>query len=90
MIEERDQERFIVIHSTKFVGKFSIYDTMLEIETPCHNYVTAKTLCKEWNRKNNFCEICRCDPCDCNDGCKPDDTKKNDPFESYWKMWGDK
>ena len=57
--------RYIIIESTKFIGKFSIYDTILEVETSCHNYATAKSLCTEWNKSCNICEACECDPCDC-------------------------
>jgi|11_taG_2_1085331.scaffolds.fasta_scaffold00478_2 hypothetical protein len=62
--------RYIIIESTKFIGKFSIYDTVLEVETACHNYATAKSLCAQWNKDTSvcescICEACECDPCDC-------------------------
>ncbi len=60
-----EKMRFIIIDSTKFIGKFSVYDTILEIETACHNYATAKSLCAEWNKSCNICEACECNPCDC-------------------------
>ncbi len=58
--------RYIIIESTRFVGKFSIYDTDLKVETSCHNYATAKSLCERWNKDtSSVCEACECDPCDC-------------------------
>lgn len=57
--------RFIIIDSTKYIGKFSVYDTILKIETPCHNHATARTLCTQWNKDSNPCVACECDPCDC-------------------------
>ena len=83
-------KRYIVIDSTKYIGKFSAYDTLTKREIPCHNLATAKSVCKKFNKESLFCEVCECDPCDCNDGCKTDNTKKEDAFESYWRMWGDR
>ena len=57
--------RFIIIESTMYLGKFSVYDTLNEVETPCYNYATARTLCDKWNKESGYCEACDCDPCDC-------------------------
>ena len=57
--------RFVIIESTKYVGKFSVYDTILEKEIPCHNLSTARKCCSRWNLENTFCLVCKCDPCDC-------------------------
>ena len=38
----QDEKRYIVIKSTKFIGKFSVYDMITGDEIPCHNYATAK------------------------------------------------
>ena len=76
------EKRYIVIDSTKFIGKYSVYDTYGKVETPCHNYATARNLCDEWNKNDNHCSICKCDPCDCHGSEDLDD--------SYWKIIGDK
>jgi len=57
--------RFIIINSTKYLGKFSIYDTILKKETPCYNLATARECRNRWNKENTFCLSCECDPCDC-------------------------
>jgi hypothetical protein len=76
-----NSKRYIVIESTRYIGKFSAYDTLTKREIPCHNLATARNVCKEMNKEDKFCQVCECDPCDCNDGCKE---------EEYWKIWGDK
>lgn len=53
MGERMSEKRYIIIDSTKFVGKFSVYDTLKKEEHPCHNYATAKNLCQEWNNGDN-------------------------------------
>jgi len=83
-----NNKRYIVIESTKYIGKFSVYDIVSKEEIPCHNLATARSICKEKNHQNHLndaCEVCECDPCDCYDGCKPIDSE-----HEYWKMWGDK
>jgi len=80
----QDEKRYIVIKSTKFIGKFSVYDMITGDEIPCHNYATAKNtsidknLTTETPNTNTayvssscFCECCECDPCDC-DGATED------------------
>jgi hypothetical protein len=57
--------RYIIIDSTKYIGRFSVYDTIEDKETPCHNHATAKSLCKQWNEDHSVCEVYECDPCDC-------------------------
>ena len=74
-------KRYIVIDSTKFLGKYSVYDTLKKEEHPCHNYATAKNLCKEWNENDKKCPVCKCDPCDCHG---------SGDEEEYWKLWGDR
>tara|TARA_R110001606_G_scaffold397267_1_gene573185 strand:- start:325 stop:576 length:252 start_codon:yes stop_codon:yes gene_type:complete len=70
------EERYIITSSTRFVGKFSVYDTISGEETPCHNLATARTIVKDKNENcikqgSGACECCRCDPCDC-DGATED------------------
>ena len=60
-----NNKRYIIIDSTKFLGKYSVYDTYNNKETPCHNYATAKNLCDQWNKNSKVCPVCKCDPCDC-------------------------
>jgi len=62
------KERYVVTDSTKFIGKFSVYDTATGEETPCHNYHTAKNDAKDKNlikQMSSYCDCCECDPCDC-------------------------
>lgn len=72
------EERYIITNSTRFVGKFSVYDTTTGEETPCHNLATARSVTKDKNENWNYtkqisepCECCKCDPCDC-DGVTED------------------
>ena len=83
-------ERYVIVDSSKWIGKYSVLDTKTGREFPCHNYATAKSSCKELNENNsNFCNVCECDPCDCH-GSEETEDMPNDPLTSFWKIWGDK
>ena len=45
------EETYVVIDSTKFIGKYSVYNTATGEETPCHNFHTAKTVARDNNEK---------------------------------------
>ena len=83
-------KRYIIIDSSKWVGKYSVLDTKTGEEIPCHNYATAKSSCKELNESNSqYCDACECTPCDCH-GSEETEDIPNDPLTSFWKIWGDR
>ena len=74
------KETYVVIESTKFIGKYSVYNTVTGEETPCHNYHTAKTVARNNNKNlikqvSSSCDCCECDPCDCDGVTEDMDTQ---------------